>query len=165
MKYLRVRSVWTATLALLFATAAVIVAGWSGSVAASANDEILALHAQAMPDRLRVSWDADSAAVRRADAALLEVSDSGRVQRFPVPRNVLIAGTLDYLRHSEDVTLSLTMQERGRQIAQASVRMVGGPEQQRMRAAEPKAAALQPAPKREEKSKKPTPVRRVSRRR
>lgn len=112
----------------LFAASCGIVAGaaawdrWR-----SPPPSVLPLQARDLEGRLRVSWDTTPDYIQKATGATLEVLDGGRVQRYPVDPRVVQSGTLDYIRQTEDVVLTLTLHSRGRSGPQGVVRTVSGP--------------------------------------
>jgi hypothetical protein len=105
---------------------------------------VLPLQARDLDGRLRVNWDPAPEYVRKASGATLEVLDGGRVQRYPVDPRVVQSGTLDYIRQTEDVVLTLTLHADGRPGPQGVIRTVSGPESA-------PAAAVQQAPSGERK--------------
>jgi hypothetical protein len=100
---------------------------------------VLPLQARDLDGRLRVTWDATPEYIRSATGATLEVLDGGRVQRYPVEPRVIQSGTLDYIRQTEDVVLTLTLHSSGRSGPQGVVRTVSGPPPAAPRVEEPPA--------------------------
>lgn len=71
-----------------------------------------------------VQWDARQAVRQGTSAALLEVNDGGKFSRYPVDPATVQSGRLQYVRHSDDVTLTLTLLETGKQPWQGVVRVL-----------------------------------------
>ncbi|HET8549546.1 MAG TPA: hypothetical protein VFL57_16150, partial [Bryobacteraceae bacterium] len=88
---------------------------------------VLPLQARDVEGRLRVQWDSSPEYVRKANGATLEVLDGGRVQRYPVDPRVVQRGTLDYIRQTDDVVLTLTLHGERGSGPQGVIRTVSSP--------------------------------------
>lgn len=75
--------------------------------------------------RMRVTWNRNSTLVDTADSARLDVVDGANSATYPVEVGVLRSGTLEYLRHSDDVLLTLTMLREGRPVHREMIRSIG----------------------------------------
>lgn len=93
----------------------------------SPESTYLPLNATDNGGRMRVAWDTTLPSVRSAQSATLEVIDGNIIHRYPMEPRVLMAGSFDYLRHSEDVLLRMQLYREGRPFAQGYVRSVAGP--------------------------------------
>jgi hypothetical protein len=83
------------------------------------------LKAAATDGRIRVDWDPRNPSVRSAERATLEVQDGGALERYPVDKNTLSNGGLDYLQKSRDVLLTLWLHHDGQPDLAATVRTIG----------------------------------------
>lgn len=71
--------------------------------------------------RIRVDWDPSAPAVKSATSAKLIARDGNSSHEYPVNGEALRGGGLDYLRRTNDVLLTLRIEETG---AEAAVRSI-----------------------------------------
>jgi len=71
---------------------------------------------------LRITWDGDSAAVRGASSAALEISDGGPTPRvIPLDSTHLAAGSFTYARNGEKVDVKLIVhKQKGGDLREAT---------------------------------------------
>lgn len=74
---------------------------------------------------LEIRWDNGAAAVRQANAGLLEVLDGGRRWRFGLTREELRRGSFTFLRQSADVSIRLGVTQPGGRQAVGAARLAG----------------------------------------
>ena len=74
---------------------------------------------------LQIGWDPKSAAVERAESAVLEITDGGQATEVPLDPRHLQAGAFTYLRRGDRVDAKLTIVGPGGQHAQATASFFG----------------------------------------
>ncbi len=92
--------------------AAILLAGLAGAgvrMYFTATDGPLGLRLQDEAGQLRINWDGNAAAVRRAGYGVLEISEGPEILRLHLDRERLREGRLSYRRRSEHVTARLRL--------------------------------------------------------
>lgn len=88
-------------------------------------NEDLAFSASDSKGRMRVNWNRNSPLIEGAESGRLDVVDGTNVASYPVDASVLRAGTLEYIRHSADVLLTLNMLRNGQVMHREMIRSIG----------------------------------------
>lgn len=115
--------VWLA--AALMATAAAGIFFLASNPARGSDDDgAWRLAATEADNHIRVSWNPQEKQVKRATAATLEVRDGSRMERYPVNRDILRRGSLDYIHQTGDVLLTLTLLDDGAEGPKTMVRAI-----------------------------------------
>jgi hypothetical protein len=74
---------------------------------------------------VQIGWDPHSAAVDKAESAVLEITDAGQSTEIPLDPRHLQAGVFTYLRRGDRVDAKLTIVGPGSQHAQATASFFG----------------------------------------
>jgi hypothetical protein len=77
--------------------------------------------------QLQIEWDRNSPVVRGADEAILEITDGGKIAPVRLDGEAIRGGKILYARLSSDVTVRLTLQQRGKEIWKELARSFGAP--------------------------------------
>lgn len=93
----------------------------------SSQPEPLALRVLDAGGQLQISWDRDARPVRRAQSGTLEIQDGPNRIVLPFDSERLLAGSVTYARHSENVEVRLSVDRNGRPQAEEFVRFLGKP--------------------------------------
>jgi hypothetical protein len=109
---------WPGALILAIATACVLVG--NGRLLPVRSSPFSPL-ASDRHGRVEIHWDPQAAAVRKAESAMLDAVDDGTMSRYPVERKILRDGAIAYVRHGQDVALTITLYENGRAGERASI--------------------------------------------
>ena len=115
---------WLASVILLLLAAGVYFGGaklFPGSV----ETDDLAFSASDSNGHMRVTWNRNSPLIETAENARLDVLDGANSATYPVDASVLKSGALEYLRHSSDVLLTLTMMRDGKPLHREMIRSIG----------------------------------------
>jgi proteasome lid subunit RPN8/RPN11 len=91
------------------------------------GEENLALHAWDERSQLRIVWDRASRPVQKADRAAVDIDDGGTRTELSLDREHLRNGSLNYVRHSSDVAVRLTVYRAGSVLACVTTRFLGPP--------------------------------------
>ena len=91
----------------------------AASPAASAAS-YLALSADEQNGELQIRWDRNSPAVRSGLSAVLTITDGDAARSVPLDREHLLSGSLTYIRKTERVDLSMTLQQPGGPLREAT---------------------------------------------
>lgn len=121
-----VRALWLWTAAFL-AAAALAAIMWAPRTPWQ-DDSRLAIRPSELAGTVRLVWDPEQPPLSDARVATLQVQDGVEVYYFPVDATTLGRGSLDYVRRSDDVLLTLTVFREGQPAVAASVRSIGAVE-------------------------------------
>jgi hypothetical protein len=135
---MRTSAIWYTTAGVLATAAVLLVYPRPEPPQANPRNSVLEIRAADAGDRLRLQWNSNLADVQRAERAVLEVTDGSQSHSYAVEPAVLRSGQLEYMRHSDDVLLALTLYTQGKPGLSGNVRVVGPPVAP--------AATMQPAP-------------------
>jgi proteasome lid subunit RPN8/RPN11 len=119
------RGRWTFVAGL--AAAAALTAGLSFfyAYAPRAASDSLALRVFDTGGQLRIDWDRDAATVRRAESAVLEISDDGQKRRDALDMAQLRTGSVTYVRSSGDIVVRLRVISADRRALEETARFIG----------------------------------------
>jgi hypothetical protein len=118
------RNLWLASAALLAGAAALLAPFFlipPNSAAPAPGLQLSATETEA--GRMRIRWQPPRDRVQAA--GMLEVQEGGEFKRFPLQPSELQAGSHEYVRQEDDVTVSLLLYEDGRPGMQGVLRSVG----------------------------------------
>jgi hypothetical protein len=85
------------------------------------------LQATDIGGQMRIRWNAQADDVARAESATLEIADGKQQYLYPVSRDVLASGALDYTRRTDDLVASLVLHRNGRESERRIVRSISAP--------------------------------------
>lgn len=117
---------WAGAVLLTLATFFLIFGGSQLKIAAP-NSIPFELRANETAGQMEIHWDVKSDEVTRAQSAVFEVKDGDSLYRFPLSPRVLAAGSVEYVRKSDDVAATLILLKDDQELARRTVRSVGGP--------------------------------------
>jgi hypothetical protein len=96
-------------------------------VTAPRNTRLLKLQAWMGAEQMEISWDHDSAAIKEADHATLEILDGEVTESVPFESKQLQDGVLVYRPHTNDVSVRMEVERRTGEKITESVRAVRRP--------------------------------------
>jgi hypothetical protein len=96
-------------------------------VTASRNSSPLKLRAWMGDEQMEISWDHDSAVVKEAEHAMLEILDGEVTESVPFESKQLQDGVLVYRPHTNDVSVRMEVEGHAGQKITESVRAVRRP--------------------------------------
>jgi hypothetical protein len=85
------------------------------------------LQATDVGGQMRIRWNGQADDVAHAESATLEIADGNQQYLYPVSRDVLATGALDYSRRTDDLVASLVLHRNGRESERRIVRSVSAP--------------------------------------
>jgi hypothetical protein len=85
------------------------------------------LQATDVGGQMRIRWNGQADDVAHAESATLEIADGKQQYLYPVSRDVLASGALDYTRRTDDVVASLVLHRNGRESERRIVRSISAP--------------------------------------
>jgi hypothetical protein len=101
--------------------------GHATVVTAPRNPSPLKLRAWMGAEQMEISWDHDSAAIKEAEHATLEILDGEVTESVPFESRQLQDGVLVYRPHTNDVSVRMEVEGRAGQRITESVRAVRRP--------------------------------------
>jgi hypothetical protein len=113
--------------AVLLAAILLVFFGKSAMPALFGTPVPFELQATDVNGQMKIRWNGQADAVTNAETASLEIKDGGQEYQYPVSRDVLAAGALDYTRRTGDVVASLVLQKGGRETERRLIRSISPP--------------------------------------
>ena len=76
---------------------------------------------------MQIEWDPNSASIRGARQAAIEIKDGSETQQFPLTGSQLLSGKMPYTQKAADVEFRMTVQPADGAPVQGFARLVGPP--------------------------------------
>src|SRR4051794_25459078 len=117
---------WAGVVILLIATVGLFFA--KSVVPAIIGPKIpFELQASDVAGKMHIQWNGAADMVAKADSATLVIRDGKKDYSYPVTRDVLANGSLDYSRRTDEVEATLVLTKDGREIERRIVRSISAP--------------------------------------